>query len=65
MIVPDSRMPDRLFAPEPVKRCARGCTHKNLCEWAADREHTGIAGKQPRTCLLRHDPATAPLPEGY
>jgi len=60
-------LPARLFDPKTTKppACTRGCKDKTRCEWAADREHGGIAGKQPRTCLLRHDPATAPLPEGY
>ena len=46
--------------PPTCKAC--GTTRRNLCRWAADREHTEMPGKQPRSCLLRYDPAKGRIP---
>ena len=57
--------PQPLFDPQttvPPRCTACDTTRKNLCRWAADREHGSLPGKQPRTCLLRHDPSTAEIP---
>ena len=56
--------PEPLFDPATVepKKCSCGTTKRNLCRWQADREHSGLAGKQPRTCLLRYNPAEGTIP---
>jgi len=46
---------DHLFDPTTTlpptcKSC--GATKPTMCRWAADRDHGGLAGKQPRACLL-------------
>jgi hypothetical protein len=56
--------PEPLFQPPAV--CAHCNTdRKNLCRWAGDREHGMPDYKQPKTCLLRWDPKTAPFPKNY
>jgi len=46
--------------PPTCKSC--GATKPTMCRWAADRDHGGLAGKQPRTCLNAYDPAKAKVP---
>jgi hypothetical protein len=55
---------ETLFDPKSTMppKCACGSTRKNLCVWAANRHHFGIDSKQPRTCLLRYDPANGEIP---
>jgi hypothetical protein len=53
--------PEPLFQPPAV--CGYCKTdRKNLCAWAAAREHGLPDYKQPRTCLLRYDQANAKVP---
>jgi hypothetical protein len=53
-----------LFAPETTmpKTCERRCPNTNTCQWTTDRHYHGIDAKQPRTCLLRYDPAEGVIP---
>ena len=56
---------DHLFPPDQTlpPKCACGTTDSTMCRWQNDRDHGGLAGKQPRTCLNRK--GQTDLPEGY